>query len=109
MIKDTFKDKVLKVVAKIPKGKVLTYGDVSLRAGVQGGARAVGNIMSKNKDKNIPCHRVVKSDGSIGHYNGLQTKGKAAYAKATASQGKSDLLKKEGVKFTKSGKIIFHN
>ena len=34
-------------------------------------ARAVGSLMAKNTDKNVPCHRVIRSDGSIGSYNGL--------------------------------------
>jgi methylated-DNA-[protein]-cysteine S-methyltransferase len=48
------------VVKKIPKGKTLSYGEVSRRAGVIGAARAVGGIMSNNANKSIPCHRVVK-------------------------------------------------
>lgn len=95
----SFREKVLNVVAEIPKGSVLSYGEVSVRAGVLGAARAVGTIMSKNSDKSIPCHRVVKADGSIGHYNGLRTKGVGA-------ENKMKLLVKEGVKFTKSGKVI---
>ena len=99
-IKMSFTEKVLEVVKKIPKGKVMSYGEVSRRAGVQAAARAVGSIMSHNKDKNIPCHRVVKADGKIGQYNGLQTK-------EAGTNAKVNLLKKEGVKFTKSGKVIF--
>ena len=99
-IKMTFTQKVIEVVKKIPKGKVMSYGEVSKRAGVHGAARAVGSIMSHNKDKNIPCHRVVKSDGKIGQYNGLQTK-------TGGTNAKVNLLKKEGIKFTKSGKVIF--
>lgn len=95
----SFKDKVLDVVKKIPKGKTLSYSEVSMRAGVHGAARAVGTIMSHNDNKNIPCHRVVKSDGSIGGYNGLRTSTTGAIAKIK-------LLKKEGVKFTKSNKVI---
>ena len=96
----TFTEKVIDVVKKIPKGKVMSYGEVSRRAGVAGAARAVGSIMSHNKDKKIPCHRVVKADGKIGQYNGLQTK-------TAGTNSKVNLLKKEGVKFTKSGKVIF--
>jgi O-6-methylguanine DNA methyltransferase len=83
----SFKDKVLIVVSKIPKGKVLTYKQVAKLAGNEKASRAVGNIMAKNNDKNIPCHRVIKSDGSIGSYNGLQGK------------SKKEILEKEGVKF----------
>ncbi len=98
---ETFKQKVLGVVNKIAKGEVLSYGEVAKRAGGLGlASRAVGTIMAKNQDKNIPCHRVVKSDGSIGEYNGLRTK-------TTGKSAKQKILESEGVKFNKSGKIIF--
>lgn len=47
----------------------MTYGEVARKAGSPGAARAVGNILSKNYDPAIPCHRVVRSDGDIGNYN----------------------------------------
>ena len=65
----TFKQKVLEIVAKIPKGKVLTYKEVAIKAGSKNASRAVGSIMKNNYDKNIPCHRVIKSDGTVGEYN----------------------------------------
>jgi O-6-methylguanine DNA methyltransferase len=65
----TFTEKVYDVVRKIPKGKTLTYGEVAKRAGNVGAARAVGNILNKNYDPKIPCHRVVRSDGTTGGYN----------------------------------------
>ncbi len=89
-----FSKKVQAIVFKIPKGKVLTYSQVAACAGNPNASRAVGSIMAKNQDKNIPCHRVVKSDGSIGMYNGLRGKSKEV------------ILKKEGVTFSKSGKVI---
>lgn len=88
-----FEKNVISIVKRIPKGNVLTYGGVAKRAGNGKASRAVGSIMAKNIDKNVPCHRVVKSDGSIGMYNGLQGK------------SKSVILKKEGVVFSKSGKV----
>jgi O-6-methylguanine DNA methyltransferase len=91
---NSFKQNVLEVVKKIPQGSVLTYAQVAKRAGNPGAARAVGSLMAKNQDKGIPCHRVVKSDGSIGMYNGLQGKSKEA------------ILKKEGVMFTEKGKVL---
>ena len=78
-----FKQKVFVVVAKIPKGKTLTYKEVGRRAGRPKAYRAVGNILSTNYDPKIPCHRVVRSDGKPGGYNrGVEKKHK--------------LLKKEG-------------
>ncbi len=89
-----FQTKVVSAVSAIPAGKVLTYSQVAEKAGNRNASRAVGSIMAKNTDKNIPCHRVVKSDGTIGMYNGLR------------AQSKEVLLKKEGVKFTQNGKVI---
>ncbi|OGH85632.1 MAG: hypothetical protein A2493_02070 [Candidatus Magasanikbacteria bacterium RIFOXYC12_FULL_33_11] len=54
---------------QIPKGQVLTYKEVAYRAGSPRAYRAVGNILNKNYDPNIPCHRVVRSDGKSGGYN----------------------------------------
>ena len=48
----------------------MTYKQVAIAAGRPGAFRAVGNILSKNFDPNIPCHRVIRSDGKIGGYNG---------------------------------------
>lgn len=65
----TFADKVRDVVRKIPKGKILTYKEVAKKAGSEKAVRVVGNILSKNFDPNIPCHRVIRSDGGMGGYN----------------------------------------
>lgn len=64
-----FKDNVYEVVRQIPKGMVMTYGDVAKAAGSPGAARAVGTILSQNYDPNIPCHRVIRADGKTGEYN----------------------------------------
>jgi len=70
MRKDTlFALRVYAVVAKIPRGKVLTYKQVATRAGNKNAARAVGTLMAKNYNKKIPCHRVIRSDGTVGNYN----------------------------------------
>ena len=73
-----FSTKVLNIVKAIPRGKVLTYLDVARRAGNPKAGRAVGSIMAKNKNRSIPCHRVIRSDGVIGSYNGLRGKSKIA-------------------------------
>lgn len=67
-----FTQKIYQVVKAIPKGKVLTYQQVAKRAGHPRAYRAVGTILRKNTDPRVPCHRVIKSDGSIGGYNGLR-------------------------------------
>jgi O-6-methylguanine DNA methyltransferase len=80
----SFTEKVYAVVAKIPRGSVLTYAEVARRAGRPSAYRAVGNILNKNPDtKKVPCHRVVRSVGTVG-----------GYAWGTAK--KTALLRKEG-------------
>jgi methylated-DNA-[protein]-cysteine S-methyltransferase len=80
----TFKEKVYAVVAKIPRGKTMTYMEVARRAGSPNAYRAVGNIMNKNPDtKKVPCHRVVRSDGTVGGY-------------ASGTKKKIALLRREG-------------
>lgn len=73
-----FSQKVYELVASIPQGKVMTYGQVARLAGSPKAARAVGMCMKNNPDLTvIPCHRVVASDGSLTGYSageGLTTK-----------------------------------
>lgn len=70
-----FKEKVLAVVKGIPKGKTLTYKEVAQKAGSPRAYRAVGNILKGNYNKLIPCHRVTRSNGTLGGYNhGIQKK-----------------------------------
>ena len=62
---------VLREVARIPRGATLSYGEVAARAGRPEASRAVGGVMRANPYPIlIPCHRVVKSDGSLGGYGG---------------------------------------
>lgn len=82
----TFTERVLSVVKAIPKGEVLTYGEVADRAGNNRAGRAVGTIMAKNYREDIPCHRVIRSDGSVGHYN------------RGGAEAKLSLLKQEGAR-----------
>jgi len=65
----TFTTKVRTIVKSIPKGSVMTYKQVAERAGNSKAARAVANIMAANYDLEIPCHRVIRSDGGLGGYN----------------------------------------
>lgn len=74
----SFKEKVFLIVKNIPRGSVMTYKDVAKRAGNARSARVVGMYMRGNSDTNIPCHRVVRSDGSCGGYNGLRGQSKEA-------------------------------
>ena len=65
-----FTVRVVEVVRGIPRGETMSYAQVAYRAGRSGAARAVGMIMRQNRDANTPCHRVIKSDGTLGGYNG---------------------------------------
>lgn len=91
-----FAKKIYRVVARIPRGKVLTYGEVARRAGVPGAARLVGNMMAKNPSwPDIPCHRVVRADGFVGRWSGRGGRNK-----------KINLLRKEGFEIRR-GRIVF--
>ena len=65
MSQSDFRERVRAAVSRIPKGRVMTYGEVARAAGSPGAARAVGNIMKANHDAAVPCHRVVRGDGSL--------------------------------------------
>jgi O-6-methylguanine DNA methyltransferase len=65
----TFTHSVAEVVRCIPKGKVLTYAEVASQAGNPKAYRAVANFLAKNYDTTIPCHRVIRKNGTLGGYN----------------------------------------
>ena len=86
-----FQEKVYKIVKKVPRGKVTTYKDISkiLR---KKSYRAVGNALNKNPipgthESQVPCHRVVKSNGEAGGF-------------AHGTKKKVQMLKKEGIEIT---------
>lgn len=81
--KNSFGKRVLSAVAKIPKGRTLSYLEVARVVGSPEAYRAVGNILSKNCDPKIPCHRVIRSDGTPGGYN-------------RGAKNKIKILKREG-------------
>ncbi len=66
-----FQQKVWREIAKIPKGKVITYKELARRVGKPKAVRAVANAVGANPIPiKIPCHRVIRSDGSLGGYSG---------------------------------------
>lgn len=66
-----FECAVYKACLKIPRGKTATYKQIAAMIGKPNSARAVGNALGKNPfAPYVPCHRVLKSDGSIGGYSG---------------------------------------
>jgi len=89
----SFRDNVLATVRAIPKGSVLTYKQVATKAGNPNAARAVGAIIRTNYDPDIPCHRVVRSDGKLGGYNrGIEKKLALLRAEGVGVDGKEVLL-----------------
>ena len=91
-MKTDFAERVRDVVRMIPRGKTMTYKEVAARAGRPGASRAVGTIMANNFLKDVPCHRVIRSDGKIGEYNrgGPQAKRKLLVSEGAigSSRGK---------------------
>ena len=82
-----FQLKVWNYLKKIPRGRVKTYSQVAKAIGRPSAVRAVANAVGKNPyPPKIPCHRVIRSDGSLGGYSG---KG--------GVKTKKLLLKKEGI------------
>ena len=66
-----FQIKVWKYLKTIPKGQVRTYLDVAKAINKPKAVRAVANAIGKNPyAPKIPCHRVIRSDGSLGGYSG---------------------------------------
>ena len=65
-----FQQRVLETTAKIAPGERLTYGELARRIGSPRAARAVGTALARNPfPALIPCHRVVRADGSTGNYS----------------------------------------
>lgn len=83
---NTFTQRVQNIVKNIPPGSTMTYADVARLAGSPNAARAVGSIMSGNYNQEIPCHRVVRSDGSVGNYNRGGMRAKEALLNQERSQ-----------------------
>lgn len=83
-MKKSFTEHVLDIVKNIPKGETLSYKQVATKAGSPKAFRVVGTIMKNNYQKDIPCHRVIKSNGKIGNYN---RGGEKAKTSILASEG----------------------
>jgi O-6-methylguanine DNA methyltransferase len=66
-----FGERVLRAAAEIPFGRVSSYGDLARAVGTPGAARAVGGALGRNPIPIvIPCHRILRGDGSLGGYSG---------------------------------------
>jgi len=89
-----FQRNVLTLVWSIPRGMAGTYKGVAERIRVRGGARAVGMALASNPfPLVIPCHRVIRTDGSLGGYGG-------------GLEMKKTLLEIEGVLVNEKGKVL---
>ena len=77
---------------KIPRGKVTTYGELARLLGGRKYSRKVGSILNKNSNPEVPCHRVVYSDGKVGGFRRGQ-------------QEKIKILREEGLEI-KGEKIV---
>ena len=78
----TFNQKVWALTARIPEGKVTTYGAIAKKLGAAGAARAVGNALNRNPyAPAVPCHRVVGSTGALIGFAGGLPKKRAMLAK----------------------------
>ena len=87
-----FDEQCYELLKQIPKGKITTYQEIAKALNTRAW-RAVGSAMAKNQKLFVvPCHRVVRSDGSIGQY-------------ALGSDKKAELLLSEGVEVS-NGKIV---
>jgi methylated-DNA-[protein]-cysteine S-methyltransferase len=89
-----FQQKVLRAEHGIPRGSVSTYQRIANHLGNRNGARAVGTALATNPFPIIiPCHRAIRSDGTLGGYQG-------------GLGMKQTLLKMEGIFFEASGRIV---
>lgn len=92
----SFQEKVYRIVALVPKGKVTTYAAVARAIGNPRAVRAVGNALNKNPDIiRTPCRRVVRSDGGVGGYaSGAKEKARLLRAEGVViEKGKADLAR----------------
>lgn len=88
-----FEKTIWNKIKSIPHGKISTYALVARAVGKPKSARAVGNALNKNPySPQVPCHRVVKSDGTLGGFAGGTIR-------------KREILEKEGVQSYKAGKM----
>lgn len=90
---DQFKEIFYNLVDQIPQGMVTTYGELAVALGDKKAARSVGSMLNASVEyEDLPCHRVVRSDGSVGGY---------AYGK----EKKVEILESEGLKI-ENGRIV---
>jgi O-6-methylguanine DNA methyltransferase len=87
-----FARRVLRLLTRIPPGRVVTYGDLARLAGRSGAARAVGSLMRTARQPGLPYHRVIAAGGRLGGYGGSESL-------------KASLLAAEGV-IVRRGRVV---
>ncbi len=93
---------VYALTAQIPAGMIATYKSIAIYAGNKNASRVVGKILSKNPyAPDVPCHRVIRSDGSVGGFFGSSDNSQVCR--------KISLLKQEGVDFGVNYKLTADN
>ena len=93
---NNFNKRCYQKLALIPKGMISTYAEIA-KSLDSNAYRAVGNAMAKNPHPvAVPCHRIIKSDGTLGGY-------------ALGISKKIQLLKKEGIKIKNNKVVDFEN
>ena len=88
----SLRERCYRLISRIPRGRVTTYKEVAEALGIRG-YRVVGRLLSRNpRPVEIPCHRVVKSNGEVGGY-------------VMGVKKKIELLRSEGIP-VENGKIV---
>ncbi len=96
--RDDFFQRVWQVVARIPRGKVTTYGHIAAHLGARSAARTVGWAMRAARGTSLPCHRVVNRFGALS--------GARSFAGPFVMEG---LLRSEGVAFDEEGCVVIED
>ena len=89
--------RIIEQILAVPKGKVSSYRDIALKAGMPNGARQVARILhSMSEAHSLPWYRILRADGSI------------ALESGAGRELQAELLRKEGVKVSDEGRVDLH-
>jgi O-6-methylguanine DNA methyltransferase len=101
-----FRQRVLEKTVKIPRGRVTTYKELACAVGRPRAWRAVANVLVKNqKLGEIPCHRVVRSDGGVGGYRqGKLRKAELLRGEGVVVEGSKIDIEKFSFRITRTGR-----